>query len=94
MNQTTTRIEQPPSGYVLRRSIRKWLPYITWEGAFANVFIVGTGGAFLTGMALLLGASDFEIGLLGAIPFLAQLAQICSAYLTDRNGGRKSLTLI
>ena len=94
MNQTTTRIEQPPPGYHPRRSIRRWLPYITWEGAFANVFIVGTGGAFLTGMALLLGASDFEIGLLGAIPFLAQLAQICSAYLMDRNGGRKSLTLV
>ncbi|HKK21609.1 MAG TPA: MFS transporter [candidate division Zixibacteria bacterium] len=74
-------------------SARRWLPTISVEGAFANVFIVITGGAFLTGIALFLGANDFEIGLLGAIPFMAQLAQLFSAYLAKRAGGRKSYSV-
>jgi MFS family permease len=78
----------------LAHSVRRWLPIISVEGALANVFIVLTGGAFLTGLALHLGASDMEIGLLGAMPFLAQSAQLISAYLVDRLGERKSLTVI
>ena len=74
-------------------SVRKWLPFITYEGAFANVFIIFTGGAFLTGLALMLGANDFQIGLLAAIPFLSQIAQLISAYLVDRTGKRKSITM-
>ena len=54
---------------------------LVYEGAFANIFIILTGGAFLTGMALLLGANDFEIGLLAAMPFLMQCAQILSPFL-------------
>ncbi len=74
-------------------SSRRWLTFITLEAAFANVFIVLTGGAFLTGMALMLGASDFEIGLLGAIPFMAHAFQLLSAYLVDRTGHRKVITV-
>jgi MFS family permease len=57
------------------------LSSLMWEGAYANVFIVLTGGAFLTGLALLLGANDFEIGALAATPFLMQSIQLISPYL-------------
>ena len=76
-----------------RPSVRPWLPLVSVEGAFANVYIVLTGGAFLTGLALYLGANDFEIGLIGAIPFLAQMAQLLAAYLIDRRHNRKKLTV-
>lgn len=78
---------QPP------HSIRRWLPVITIEGALANVFTVLTGGAFLTGLALWLGANDFQIGLLAAIPFLAQVTQLLSAYLVDKTGHRKTIAI-
>jgi MFS family permease len=74
-------------------SVRRWLRRATLEGAFANVFIVFTGGAFLTGMALMLGADDFDIGLLAAIPFLSQAAQLLSAFAIDRFGHRKGVVL-
>ena len=51
------------------------------EGAFANVFVVLTGGAFLTGLALYMGASDVQIGILAAAPFLMQSAQLLSPFL-------------
>jgi MFS family permease len=58
----------------------KRLSLLVWEGAHANVFIVMTGGAFLAGLAILLGANDFELGLLAAIPFALQSAQLLSPY--------------
>lgn len=73
--------------------VRKQLIFLSVEGAFATVFITITGGAFLTGLALLFGANDFHIGLLAAIPFLAQSAQIVSAYLSDRTGRRKRMAV-
>jgi MFS family permease len=75
-------------------SLHRELPFVCWEGALANVFIVLTGGAFLTGVALYLGAGDFEIGLLGAIPFFAQTVQLLAAYVIDRWGRRKQITLL
>ena len=74
-------------------SVRKWLTFASVEGACANVFTVLTSGAFLTGLALMLGADDFALGLLGAIPFLAQVAQLLAAYLVDRTGYRKLICL-
>jgi len=56
-------------------SVRCDLTRIVREGAFSNIFVVLTSGAFVTGLALMLGANDFEIGLLTALPYLAQAAQ-------------------
>ena len=74
---------------VRRRDLRQ----IVWEGSLANIFIVLTGGAFITGMALALGASDFEIGLLTALPYLAQSAQLLAPWFGERLGSRKKITL-
>lgn len=78
--------------YQIDRS-RRWLRYIAIEGAAATVFVTLTGGAFLTGMALMLGANDFQIGLLVALPFLMQTAQLASPFLVEKLGGRKRLVV-
>ncbi len=75
------------------RQWRRALSAITFEGAFSNVFVIVTGGAFLSGLAIFLGAGDFEIGLLASIPFLSQVLQLCSGYLSARIGGYKTLTI-
>lgn len=41
-----------------------------FEGIFAHMFATLTSGLFLTGFAIHLGMSVFEIGLLAAMPFL------------------------
>ncbi|MCP5178826.1 MAG: MFS transporter [Pseudomonadales bacterium] len=46
-------------------------------------------GAFLTALAVQLGASNLTIGLLAAIPHLSQLAQIPAVYAVDRMRDRK-----
>ncbi|MEW6411298.1 MAG: MFS transporter [Candidatus Zixiibacteriota bacterium] len=73
---------------------RLQLRYVSREAAYAQVFISLTGGAFLTGLALFLGASDFEIGLVTALPFIAQIAQLLSPWLMPFLGGRKGITVL
>ncbi|HUU44603.1 MAG TPA: MFS transporter [Acidobacteriota bacterium] len=73
---------------------RTHLQLINLESAFATFFVVFSGGAFLTGLGLYFGASDFQLGLLTAIPFIAQAAQLLSAYIVERTGHRKAITEI
>lgn len=63
------------------------------EGALTNVHISITVGVFVTGFALMLGAGDFELGLIAALPFAGQLFQFAGAYLEERLGERKPLVL-
>lgn len=70
------------------------LGHIVWEGALTNVYVVLTGGAFVTGLAMLLGAGDFEIALLAALPLLAQTAQLASGLIERPNLNRKKLSVI
>lgn len=53
-----------------------------------------TGGAFITGYALFLGANDALLGILAAVPFLAQAYQLVSAYITERSGKIKAVTVV
>jgi MFS family permease len=52
-----------------------------------------TGGAFLAAFALKLGASNMIIGVLAAIPPLAQLIQLPSLYLVERVRNRRGISV-
>jgi hypothetical protein len=51
------------------------------------------GGAAITGWALYLGCGPLGVGLLGALPYLAQLMQLPGAWLTSRLGSRRAALL-
>jgi len=70
------------------------LGHIVWEGALANVYVILTGGAFVTGLALFLGAGDFEIALLTALPLLAQVAQLLSGLFERFKVNRRRLSVV
>lgn len=52
-----------------------------------------TGGVFLIGFALALGANEFIIGLLGAVPALLNLAQVPASYLVEKSGNLKKIVI-
>ncbi len=60
---------------------RRGMKYSIVEGIFATIFIALSTGAFLIGYALMLGAKELVIGIIGAIPFVSQTMQILGAYL-------------
>jgi MFS family permease len=82
--------ETPLAPSVIQRGLRLSI----MEGLLTNIHITVTAGAFLTGFALLLGASDFELGLIAALPFVGQLFQFVGAYLEERLGERRMLVAL
>lgn len=75
-------------------SIRRGMRYSTIEGSFATVFIALSTGAFLTGYALMLGAEEFVIGLIGAIPLITQSMQIFGSHLLKKYKSPQKLAII
>ena len=79
----------PGAATLSKGEIRRGLRIATWDGVAGNVHNVLVGNVFLTGFALAWGANDFQLGLLGAIPFLGALGQMAGAFLVDRWPGRR-----
>lgn len=63
------------------------------EALFSNTTAALTTGVVLTAFALHLGANNATIGLLAAIPFLTQLAQVPAIALIERRRERKRISV-
>ncbi len=75
-----TRVPSP-----LRRSLRISVA----EGVLAEVIASCSTGAVLTGWAVLLGCSPMQVAVLSALPFLSQILQLPSAWITSAFGRRR-----
>ena len=79
----------PPTPRQVERAIR--LSYA--QVLLMAVFGASTGGMFLIGFAMSLGADDVWLGLISAVPAVLVVSQFLSAYLTERGVGRKKMTV-
>ncbi len=61
------------------------------DGALATVMGSMTSGVLLAGLALALGASDLQMGILAGMPPFATVMQLLGSYLIERFGRRKRL---
>jgi MFS family permease len=66
---------------------------VTVAWLFGAVWVTATSGAPLTQFAKALGASNFQFGLLSALPFIASLLSMPASLLIDRTGARKKIFL-
>lgn len=64
------------------------------DGLASEAMTTLTGGAFLVALALLLGASNFEIGLLAAMPTLTNVFQLLSIWLVRRFANRRMISVV
>src|SRR4051812_40904476 len=64
------------------------------DAAWASLVGALYGGVILVGFALELGASPFVIGVIGAVPFLAQLGQLPAIALIERLRERRKIAVI
>jgi MFS family permease len=69
------------------------LRWLTWEGTASMGFFSITTSGFLVAYALVLGCSNFQIGILAALPFITQPLQIFVIPLVERFRRRKVITL-
>lgn len=79
-----------PRPSVLRRAVR----YRNLDGAFTKAMDTLTGGPFLAGLALALGASNLEIGFIAAIPFLSKVMFIPATWMVERFGRRRRICVL
>jgi MFS family permease len=66
---------------------------ITWHGVTATAMFSVVNSGFLAAYALVLGANNFQIGILASIPFLMQPFQIPTIVLVERLRLRKFIAL-
>lgn len=73
--------------------IKSGLKNVIRDGLTTQAMGTLTGGVFLVAFVLELGASNLVIGILAAIPPLAQLIQIPSIYLIEKYGSRRAICI-
>jgi MFS family permease len=83
----------PTVAHVSEDQLDRGLTNLVKDGAYAQASGALTGGVLLVGYGLALGASNFVIGLLAAVPFLAQLAQVPTILLVERLRARRLIAL-
>ncbi len=83
-----------PKPTLSEQEVAAGLRWLTWEGTVSLGFNSITTSGILVAFALALGANNFQIGILAAIPFLMQLFQIPSIWLVGRLRRRKAIAVI
>ncbi|MEJ5961873.1 MFS transporter [Pedobacter immunditicola] len=82
-----------PKEFLTEEEVQKGLKVVIWDGLTSEVMTSFTGGAFLVSMALLLGASNVEIGVLAALPMFTNIFQLLSIWLVGKFNNRRAVTV-
>lgn len=76
-----------------RIEIVRALRWANWDAAFFTVYLALTGGAFQTGFARWLGATDLWLGVMTALPALTGVLQVVAAYWGEQAPSRRAFVL-
>lgn len=83
-----------PSLSLSRRETTRGLDLVIKEGLTAEAMSTLTGGTFLMAMALLLSATNFQIGLLAALPTMTNAFQILTIWILKKYNNRRVIAVI
>ena len=83
-----------PKPTITDQEVAHGLRMMTWEGMASMGFFSITTSGILAGFALALGANNFQIGILAAIPFIMQLFQIPVIFFVEKLRRRKAIAII
>lgn len=83
-----------PSNHLNDQQVQSGLQYFIRDGLAAEAMATFTGGTFLVAMAVLLKASNFQIGLLAALPSLTNVFQLLSVWLVQKYKNRRAISVI
>ena len=74
--------------------LRHSLNHVFYGGLAQSVLDSIATGTLLTGYALLLGANQFEVGILGAVPFIGNLIHIFVSWLLEKGYSVKRISVV
>ena len=82
-----------PSPTLTDQDVQRSLRMMIWEGVFSGaMFSLGSGG-FMAAYALALGANNLQVGILAALPFITQVAQLPAILAVERFRVRKAIAI-
>jgi len=76
------------------QQVQAGLKLVIKDGLATEAMTTLTGGAFLVSMALLMGASNFQIGVLAALPTFTNIFQLLSIWLVRKYRSRRAIAVI
>ncbi|WP_423148681.1 MFS transporter [Rubrolithibacter danxiaensis] len=83
-----------PSENLSEKQINSGLKLVIADGLAAEGMVTLTGGAFLVAIAIHLGASNFQLGLLAALPTFSSIFQLASIWLVRRFNNRRAISVV
>jgi MFS family permease len=83
-----------PTEKITNNQLNSGLNYVIADGLSAEAMIVFTSGTFLTAMAIHMGATNFQLGLLAALPTFTTIFQLASIWLVQKFNNRKAITAL
>lgn len=83
-----------PSERISENQLNSGLRLVIADGLSAEAMVVFTSGTFLTAMAIHMGASNFQLGLLAALPTFTTIFQLLSIWLVQRFNNRKLIASV
>src|ERR1051325_11474513 len=82
-----------PKKELTEQEIQRGLKFVIGDGLAAEAMTALTGGAFLVSMALLMGASNFQIGVLAALPTFKNIFQLLAIVLVRKYSNRRGIAV-
>jgi Na+/melibiose symporter-like transporter len=83
-----------PSDQLTNNEVKTGLHLILKDGLATETMNTLTAGTFLTAIALYMGASNVQIGILAALPTFTNIFQLISVWLVQRFNNRRAITVI
>ena len=83
-----------PEPILTDKQVQRAMRLVIADGLATETMTTLTTGTFLIAMLLLLNASNFQIGLIAALPAVANIFQLFSISLIRRLNNRRSITVI
>lgn len=83
-----------PSENITPKQLKNGLNLVIADGLSAEAMVVFTSGTFLTAMAVNMGATNFQLGILAALPTFTTIFQLFSIWLVQKFNNRKVVTAI
>jgi MFS family permease len=83
-----------PKATLTEKEVNAGLKRVIGDGLASEAMTTLTGGAFMVALALMLGASNLQIGILAALPTFTNVFQLVSIWLVRRYNNRRAISVI
>ena len=91
---TCSTMSSTTSNPLSASATQRGLQLVIREGMATQSMIILTGGSLLVALALKLGASHLQIGIITSIPLFSNVCQVASIYLVQRWQRRKKVVVL